>query len=347
MKNSAHYKALAKYLNGECTPEEKRAIEEWYAALDSMRDDDRLLDDQEEDALQQKMLTEIHERIAARDKVSASPRRVWFLQPMRVAAAVLLLAVAGSALVLFTRQGTHLPFIYNGDASEQIVTLRNVTTAVEEHRLPDGSLIKLKPGGTIIYAKEFAANQRQVRLVGEAFFDVTKDKTRPFIINAHDVMVKVLGTSFNVVAYENDPEVKVAVKTGKVSVTRPVNNTNHTGLDEVILTPNQQVVYNMVKENFSKQIVASPQIILAKPTLFHMEYDATPVDELFKVLEENYGIDIVFDPAVLSSCTLTTTMEEEGFYERIEIICRAIGATFEIQDARVLIKSTGCQELNN
>ncbi|MGC3944088.1 MAG: DUF4974 domain-containing protein [Chryseolinea sp.] len=183
--------------------------------------------------------------------------------------------------------------------------------------------------------------------MGEAFFDVTKDKSRPFIINARDVMVKVLGTSFNITAYENDPEVIVAVKTGTVSVTRPLNYAQHSGIDEVILTPNQEVIYNIVDENFSRQIVATPQLILEKPTLLHMKYESTPVDEIFKVLEDNYGIDIVYDPKVLSSCSLTTTMEEEGFYERIEIICKAIGATFEVEDARVLIKSAGCHESNN
>jgi len=160
-------------------------------------------------------------------------------------------------------------------------------------------------------------------------------------------MVKVLGTSFNVRAYEGDPEVKVAVKTGRVSVTRPSDDAVGGGLNEVILTPNQEVIYDVIKENFSKQIVATPQIIIAKPTLFHMHYEAKPVDKIFEELEENYGIDIVFDADVLSSCTLTTTLEEEGFHERIEIICRAIGATYEVQDARVLIQSAGCQELNN
>jgi transmembrane sensor len=118
-------------------------------------------------------------------------------------------------------------------------------------------------------------------------------------------------------------------------------------LNEVILTPNQEVIYDVLKENFSKQIVATPQIIIAKPTLFHMHYEAKPVDKIFEELEENYGIDILFDAGLLSSCTLTTTLEEEGFHERIEIICRAIGATYEVQDAKVLIQSTGCQELNN
>ncbi|MEJ1237565.1 FecR family protein [Chryseolinea sp. T2] len=339
-------KILNKYLRGECTSREKALVEEWFASLDTMNDDPRLFDAGAEAGLQMKMLKEIRQRIAReRRHQSDNTRRLW--SPLRVAAAVLAVALAGFTWVSLKRNGSVLSFSYNGQSASQLITLQNKTAAVEEHRLPDGSLIKLQPHGTLIYARKFASDKREVRLIGEAFFDVTKDKTRPFIINARDVMVKVLGTSFNVIANEGDQEVKVAVRTGRVSVTRPVNYALRRGIDEVILTPNQEVTYNMVNENFSRQIVATPQIILPQPMRLHMKYEAEPVDEIFKVLEDNYGIDIVYDSSILSSCSLTTTMEDEGFYERIEIICQAIGATFEVEDARVLIKSAGCQELNN
>ncbi len=107
--------------------------------------------------------------------------------------------------------------------------------------------------------------------------------------------------------------------------------------EEIILTPNQEVVYNTIDENFLKKIVDDPQIILEKPTLFAMEYDATPVARIFQVIEENYGIDIVYDDKELSSCSLTTSMAEEGLYERIEIICQAIGAKYEMKDGKILI----------
>ncbi|HTF18483.1 MAG TPA: FecR domain-containing protein [Chryseolinea sp.] len=347
MENQPLFKILSKYLNGECTREERAVVEEWFASLDTKIDDSRLADLLAEQALQEKMLAEIKRRIDFTKLPEARPTRARFWAPMRIAATLLLLAIVGYTFVFINRKNASRDTIYDGEASSEVITINNRSESVQEHRLPDGSMIRLQPRGTIEYARQFADNLREVRLIGEAFFDVTKDKTRPFVINAHNVMVKVLGTSFNVRAYEDDPEVKVAVKTGRVSVTRPLNDVVGGGLNEVILTPNQEVVYDMVKENFLKQIVATPQVILAKPTLFHMHYDAMPVDKIFEELEDNYGIDIVFDPRLLSSCTLTTTLEEEGFHERIEIICRAIGATYEVQDARVLIQSAGCEESNN
>lgn len=354
MKEQIPYNLLAKYLKGECTRDEIASVEDWFTSLDSGEDDTRLLDEEETNRLQQKMLSEVKRRVEYGRTVKTNPGRSRSLSVLaptsfRFAAAILLLITFGAALSfwLTSRQTVNHSLVNNQELPAGLTILQNRTSEVQVHRLPDGSLIQLQPGGVVEFEHPFASDRRDVKLVGEAFFDVTKDKNRPFIINARDVMVKVLGTSFNIKAYQNDHEVKVAVKTGKVSVTRPVQDSHGDGQNEVILTPNQEVVYNKVKENFSRQLVATPQIILPEPTLFHMVYDATPVNEIFDVLEKNYGIEIVYDEKTLASCSLTTRMEEEGFYERIEIICQAIGATYEVQDAKVLISSAGCQELNH
>ncbi|MBA4058206.1 MAG: hypothetical protein C0490_26050, partial [Marivirga sp.] len=140
--------------------------------------------------------------------------------------------------------------------------------------------------------------------------------------------------------YEGSKEISVAVKTGKVSV---YGSNKKSAIDEIILTPNQEVIYYTEQSNFSKKLVDDPQIILEKPILFEMEYDGTPVDKIFEVLKQNYGIDIVYDRQLLSNCGLTTSMSEEGLYERIEIICQAIGAEYEIKDGAIIISSSGCQ----
>jgi transmembrane sensor len=67
------------------------------------------------------------------------------------------------------------------------------------------------------------------------------------------------------------------------------------------------------------------------------------VVKIFEVLEENYGVDFVFDEKLLFECALTTSFTDEGLYERIEVICRAIGAQYEIENAAIVIKSNGCK----
>jgi transmembrane sensor len=154
----------------------------------------------------------------------------------------------------------------------------------------------------------------------------------------------VLGTSFNVMAYEGAKEISVAVKTGRVSVSKKAGSSKAVTpvSEEVILTPNQEVVYNTSLEYFAQKLVAKPEIIAEKPTLFETEYDGVPVVKIFSALEQNYGIDIEYDEETLSSCLLTTSMAEEGLYERVQIICKAIGAQYEIQDTQIVIKSKGC-----
>ncbi len=340
---------LKKYLRGECTPQELEAIDEWFLSHEHNPDDARLINNIERERLENKMLSRIKANVQSSEKEISFPHttsqsismRGWY----KVAASLAMFLVAGLAVILYSKRHTLLA--ENNDISE-VRTSRFTNTArtVATRVLSDGTVIMLQPNGSVEFPEVFPSTKREILLTGEAFFDVTKDKNRPFIITTGEVTIKVLGTSFNVKAYHGAKEITVAVKTGKVSVyAKTVSETiqNNSQKEEIILTPNQEVVYNTVDENFSKKIVANPQIILAKPTLFEMRYDATPVSRIFKVLEDNYGIDIVYDEQTLSACSLTTSMSEEGLYERIEIICQAIGAQYEMKDAKILISSSGCQ----
>ena len=334
---------LKKYINGKCTPEELKLIDQWFLSHEENPDDDRLMDLDERVNLEFKMFERIKANVHVRPDVQLGPApsmvgKMWY----RVAAAVVIMAVAGLGFYVYNQQSLFDEEINVSVAKTSTVT--NNTTRVTLHKLSDGTVIMLQPNGSLEFPNEFPSDKREIVLTGEAFFDVTKDKNRPFIINTGDVTVRVLGTSFNVRAYEGAKEITVAVKTGKVSVYAKVDNVDAKKIskEEIILTPNQEVVYNTVNENFSRKIVDDPQIILEKPTLFAMEYEATPVAKIFQVVEENYGIDIVYDEEALSSCSLTTSMSEEGLFERIEIICQAIGARYEMIDGKIVVSSSGC-----
>ena len=336
---------LEKYVHGECTPEEIKQIDEWFLSHEENPDDDRLIDLYERENLESKMF----ERIKASVQITPNLQPVekqqtkttmWY----RAAAAILITVVAGLVGYLYSaRTASGIEFIL---PDSQISKVTNDTALPTLHMLSDGTVITLQPNGTVEFPNEFPSDKREIVLTGEAFFDVTKDSSRPFIINTGDVTVKVLGTSFNVRAYEGAKEISVAVKTGKVSVYTKADGVDakkSAVKEEIILTPNQEVVYNTVDEHFSRKIVDDPQIILEKPTLFAMEYEATPVARIFQVMEENYGIDIVYDEHVLSACSITTSMSEEGLFERIEILCQAIGAKYEIIDGKIVVSSSGCQ----
>lgn len=336
---------LKKYIHGECTPEEIKKIDEWFMSHEENPDDDRLIDLYERENLESKMFERIKASVQNAPNIQLVEKRLsktmtWY----RVAAVILITLLAGLGGYLYsTRPSSGIELSLPVSKSSKVT---NDTAQPTLHLLSDGTVITLQPSGTVEFPNEFPSDKREIVLTGEAFFDVTKDSSRPFIINTGDVTVKVLGTSFNVRAYEGAKEISVAVKTGKVSVYAKgdgVDAKKSAVNQEIILTPNQEVVYNIVDEHFSRKIVDDPQIILEKPTLFAMEYDATPVTRIFQVIEENYGIDIVYDDHVLSSCSLTTSMSEEGLFERIEILCQAIGAKYEIMDGKIIVTSSGCQ----
>ena len=347
MKNDKLSVILQKYLQGKCTPEELEFIDKWYLSSEDNPDDHRLFDIPEREELERKILADIKDRIAPFPNTKfreLKPSR--FTGLYKVAASILVVSLVGIAAFLYQDKNSAVSDIEGTTSVKNFKKFTNNTKSVAEQLLSDGTVIRLQPNGSIEFPEVFSQSKREIQLTGEAFFDVAKDKKRPFFISTGDVTIKVLGTSFNVKAYQGAKEITVAVKTGKVSVytrTTDLNTPDQRIKEEVILTPNQQVVYNTVQENFSKKLVDEPQIILDKPTLFEMEYDATPVDKIFQVLEENYGIDIVFDKQVLSACSLTTSMAEEGLYERIEIICQAIGAQYEMKDGTIIINSKGCQ----
>lgn len=349
MKNEISPDLLKKYLRGETTSEESAEVDKWYLELQENPDDISLLDPLELHFLENRILS----RIKANIEVPVETKRhrkielnLFLKHPFKLAAAITTIAIIGLGAIFFNQK--RLPSLVYQTLSKAngFKKTTNETGPIRRITLEDGSVIALKPNSSVEYPEKFSASERKIQLTGEAFFDVTKDKNRPFIISAADVTIKVLGTSFNVMAYAGANEISVAVKTGKVSVVKSKNRTS-SAMEineeaEVILTPNQEVVYNTAQENFSKKLVAEPLVILAKPTLFETQYDGAPVVRILNVLEENYGIDILFDEQALSGCVLTTSMAEEGLYERIEIICKAIGAQYEITDTEIVITSNGC-----
>jgi ferric-dicitrate binding protein FerR (iron transport regulator) len=348
MRNEALQDLLQKYLNGQCDAEESALVDDWFNAQERNFDDSVLFSSQDREELERRMFARIRERIeaghAGRQMKISKTGKLSGVATYGIAAAILFFAIGGLGALLFQENHAGVSATEALASNDHVVRVANRNTEAATHVLSDGTVISLQPNGIIEYPEMFAGDIREIQLTGEAFFEVAKEKDRPFIINTGDITVRVLGTSFNVKAYSGAKEISVAVKTGKVSVyAKRAEHADATRKKEIILTPNQEVVYNKAGENFERKIVEEPRIILDNPTLFKARYDAAPVDKIFEELSINYGIDIVFDEELLSACRLTTSMDEEGLYERIMIICQAIGAKYSIDDGMIWISSNGCQ----
>ena len=72
------------------------------------------------------------------------------------------------------------------------------------------------------------------------------------------------------------------------------------------------------------------------------EFNSTPLKDVFKTLQNTYGINIIYDESVINSCSLSASMGDENFYEKLELICKAINGSYESIDGTIFISSTGC-----
>jgi len=254
-------------------------------------------------------------------------------QGWRAAAAVLLLAIAGTLLIPSGKERKPSTSAYAAVASSPAFTeIVNGSARTMSLVLPDGSSVLLAIGSRISYANHFdSGNARDIYLSGEAFFKVAGNPRRPFRVIANEIVTKVLGTSFSVRCFEKDTTISVIVRTGKVSVSG------------IIVTPNQQLVYQRPDKKFQKSLVESPSSILPQPPDHSMVYEDKPVEQVFDQLGKCYGINIVYDNELLSKCTVTADLTNESFYRKLDLICTAIGARYELLDGQVVIQSDGCQ----
>ncbi|MBO9612722.1 MAG: FecR domain-containing protein [Dyadobacter sp.] len=282
-------------------------------------------------------------RIAGERKAEGSlpfyQRAVW-------RAAAVLLLTGGLSWLYYTTHNTIAPSEKGKQlALESEMLVKNNPTEVEMTvLLSDNSVATLAKGSSIRYPRHFAAHERRVYLTGEAFFDVSKNPERPFLVYTNETVTKVLGTSFRIQAFEGDNTEMVAVKTGRVSVYAKQEYEASQGPKPagVILNPNQQVVFNRKENKLEKAIAANPVLLAESVVLKDQVFDDRPVTEVFDALAKAYGIGIRYQAETLSNCMISAQFNEENLKQRLNAICQAIGAGYDMENGLVVISSKGC-----
>ncbi|MEO5681743.1 MAG: FecR domain-containing protein [Chitinophagaceae bacterium] len=266
-------------------------------------------------------------------------------------AAIFTALVLASAAYLFRPVAkTPVKFAYAEiTASRQLIENVNTSKNTITIPLPDGSTVKLSSNSRISYESNFdSLATRDVYLSGQAFFNVKKNPDHPFRVFANEIVAKVLGTSFNIRSFEKDTVIQVTVSTGKVSVYSQGKATLKESaapnkLGGIIVTPNQQLLYAKSRQEFQKILLENPVMISSVSVNKSMAYEDAAIDRVFDDLGRDYGINIVYDSDLLKKCTVTADLANESFYHKLDLICRAMGAKYEVIDAQVVIQSNGCQ----
>ncbi|GGF13305.1 FecR family protein [Hymenobacter cavernae] len=342
---------LRRYQHDECTSEERQFVENWYEEL-GQQPAPLLL--QERQLLQTTLWERIAEQTVRADQPEQrhQPRSWWRAAPARWAAAAVLavgIGAVGSGLWQSKAPSpedapqTATTILAPTGANNKLIYTNNTQQAATI-RLADGSVVQLSPGSCLQYPKRFEEPNRRVHLTGEAFFDVYHDPAHPFLVYTDKLVTTVLGTSFTVRAYAGQPQVLVKVRRGKVRVTPRLPGTKGDetlppSLASVVVRPNQQAVYLPGKQDLKKELVAQPAVLVAQPFTF----DDRPVAEVLTALEKAYGVDIVYDEQALADCTVSLVLKQESLFDKLAILCKTLGASYERSDTQIIMHSRGCK----
>lgn len=278
-------------------------------------------------------------------KSVVSIRKSFGFKSLAAAASIIFILGFAGYFWLKTNEDTAIYSHQVSGLKGEILEKINNTNRMQVYVLPDHSKISLAPLSRISY--KIGQESRIVFLSGKAVFDVVKDPRKPFLVYANETVTRVLGTRFEVSAFENDLEVVVKVQTGKVTVyeNKEIYNADpeRNGKTGVLLLPNQQVAFKRKVQQFNKDIVAEPALIVTPAETPEFIYDDIPVKQVFREIEKAYGIEIDFNAEALVNCHLTASLTEESLMEKLDIICSSIGANYEIVEARIIINSKGCE----
>lgn len=144
--------------------------------------------------------------------------------------------------------------------------------------LPDGSQVWINSGSRFTYAGDFKGDTREVYLSGEAYFDVAHDKSRPFIVHTSGIDIKVLGTAFNVKAFDVDPTIEATLIRGMIQVVKK----NEPNGSTIILKPHEKLIYNKITESYVSSMHESRKSRVAsaplKPTVTIIPLEANIPD---------------------------------------------------------------------
>lgn len=255
----------------------------------------------------------------------------------RYAAAAAIVALLGTAGLWYAISGSSVA--KRGLVVEKVskvnVTAKNNGSAPRTVYLTDGSRITLGENSSIQYKNLLNGDKREVHLDGEAFFEVARDAERPFLVYSGGIVTKVLGTSFRVTGKD---KIVVAVRSGKVAVSKELNADG-----EYILLPNEQVVFNKRQNTLNKTAVADAALVEPPAiTSAALNFDEAPVTQVLDSLAGMYTVDIRYDHTLLAKCRVTVSLEQESLYDKLQLLCKVLDATFETHENVIYIKAQGC-----
>jgi ferric-dicitrate binding protein FerR (iron transport regulator) len=240
-----------------------------------------------------------------------TPARVRILSNTfaRIAAAALILIGIGSAVFYLANSGALSKRITLASGNDQ-------TGLVAD--LPDGSRVFLNRNSEFSYRSNFGKKGRNVKLTGEAFFEISPDKAKPFIIDAGKARIKVVGTSFNVITANSESAVEVFVKTGIVELS------DNTGSKSITLDPG--FIGTINSDMPEKRANNNVNYLAWKDR--RLDYNGQKLDVVFRDLKRVYNMEIVADDNEILENSWTSPIDNQSPDTIIQVICVSFNLSF-------------------
>ncbi len=234
------------------------------------------------------------------------------LRTLKVAAAVILALIIGSAAYYVGQRQPEHPHMAG-------VMVDNA--GLSQIELSDGTLVTLNRDTKINYPDQFANDIREVSIEGEAFFEVTPNPHKPFIIHAGEATVRVLGTSFSVNAYPENDRIEVIVASGKVEVSKLAN------LHKITLDPGDKGTFINSSKQLTKSLNDDPNFLAWKTRTFI--FTETALTEVIKQLNKVYRVQVELPNHELDELLLNAHFEKETLDFILEVISNTHGLKIE------------------
>ncbi len=320
---------MARYLAGEADASGIRELKTWllddpahaeefrryrksWSLLQAMQVEENTSIDEEWEAMAAK--TDADKPAVSR-KLFAPGRRTM----MRAAAIALILIIP--SLLYF--------WLYMHPGEDRLVAEQQVIESI----LPDGTQVALNSGSTLEYPSRFRGKERKVSLEGEAFFEVTHNAQKAFVIDAGELKVRVLGTSFYVNTASRENTMEVVLMSGSVKL-------EYQG-KEMLLEPGEKAVVLRQHGEIVKQANKDPNLLAWKTRI--LRFNNTPLSEIIGVLQKVYHKDIrAVNPEILN-CRITATFEGESLQEVLTVLQSTIDMQVRPNGNAIELSGKGCQ----
>lgn len=359
MDESKIWDLIAKKMAAEASEEELAELDEIFktnpgieyafSVLESMNKPSSLGSNPsaEESDLLDKKLSQIEEIVQQDRNKNVKTRIVKFRKSLWAAASLMIIVSASLMYYYLSSRQAHEKAPLMAKSSSSFVADSPTTITLQ-----DGTKVWLNSGSTLKCAADFGKKYRTVVLSGEAYFEVTHNAAKPFIVKAGSFMnVKVLGTTFNVKAYPGDPYIKASLITGKIAI-----DLNNQDRDPILLKPREKITFHLNGPSAPKSVpekeIKTPvayQINRIKPNPLdkhiselswmrgELAFNEITFAELAYDLERRYHISIEFKDEQLKDYHLTGVFKGENLNEVLQALQVTTPFNYKITDQKALI----------